>query len=416
MKQGFFRPYEWMLARRYLRSRRSEKFVSLISWSSGVGIAIGVMTLIVVLSVMNGAAVEIRDKLLGFSSHIDVQGPGDTLAEWPAWLKQSESLSGVKRAAPYIQSQVLASYGSRAFGALLKGVDTTRSDDIAAHVVKGRFISDQASPFEVVMGKTLARKLGLDVGDNVRLMSPSGGISPSGASPRMRAFELVGIFDSGFHEYDVGVIVTPLLAVQRLNRMGNSVTGIELFLHDRDQAGEIAKLVRQKLPAGAWVTDWQQRHRAFFNALKTERVAMGVILSLIIMVAVFNMVASLVMVVMERRKEIAILKTVGATHSSVMRVFLLMGMLLSGVGTMLGTVLGLLLAWKLDPLLAWIESMLGMQFMSGEVYFIDHVPSVIDFSSVAVIVIASLIMGVLATFYPAWRAASVPPAEALRYE
>ncbi|PJA34793.1 MAG: lipoprotein-releasing system transmembrane subunit LolC [Zetaproteobacteria bacterium CG_4_9_14_3_um_filter_53_7] len=406
-----------MLARRYLRSRRSEKFVSLISWSSGIGIAIGVMTLIVVLSVMNGAAVEIRDKLLGFSSHVDVQGPGDTLSGWQSWLQQSEALPGVKRAAPYIQAQVLASFGSRAFGALLKGVDTSRSnDDIAAHVVKGRFINGQDNPFEVVMGKTLARKLGLDVGDSVRLMSPSGGISPSGASPRMRAFELVGIFDSGFHEYDIGVIITPLQAVQRLTRMGDSVSGIELFLNDRDKATEVAQQARLVLPAGAWVTDWQQRHRAFFNALKTERVAMGVILSLIIMVAVFNMVASLVMVVMERRKEIAILKTVGATHSSVMRVFLLMGMMLSGVGTLLGTALGLLLAWKLDPLLAWIETVLGMKFMSGEVYFIDHVPSVIDPSSVVTIVIASLIMGVFATFYPAWRAASVPPAEALRYE
>ncbi|OIO75013.1 MAG: lipoprotein-releasing protein [Zetaproteobacteria bacterium CG1_02_53_45] len=412
----FFRSFEWMLARRYLRSRRSEKFVSLISWSSGIGIAIGVMTLIVVLSVMNGAAVEIRDKLLGFSSHVDVQGPGDILTGWQPWLQQSEALPGVKRAAPYIQVQVLASFGSRAFGALLKGIDATRSDDIAAHVIKGRFVSDAGNPFEVVMGKTLARKLGLDVGDSVRLMSPSGGISPSGASPRMRAFELVGIFDSGFHEYDIGVIITPLSAVQRLTRMGDAVSGIELFLDDRDKATEVAQLARLALPAGAWVTDWQQRHRAFFNALKTERVAMGVILSLIIMVAVFNMVASLVMVVMERRKEIAILKTVGATHSSVMRVFLLMGMMLSGVGTLLGTLLGLLLAWKLDPLLAWIETVLGVKFMSGEVYFIDHVPSVIDPSSIISIVVASLIMGLLATFYPAWRAASVPPAEALRYE
>jgi len=413
---SFFKPYEWMLARRYLRSRRSEKFVSLISWSSGVGIAIGVMTLIVVLSVMNGAAVEIRDKLLGFSSHVDVQGPGDSLQQWQSWLLQSESLDGVSRAAPYIQSQVLASYGSRAFGALLKGVDASRSGDIASNITEGRFISDEGSPFQVVMGKTLVRKLGLDVGDRVRLMSPSGGISPSGAAPRMRAFELVGVFDSGFHEYDVGVIITPLLAVQRLNRMGDAVTGIELFLHDREQANAVAATARSVLPPGAWVTDWQQRHRAFFNALKTERVAMGVILSLIIMVAVFNMVASLVMVVMERRKEIAILKTVGATHSSVMRIFLLMGMMLSGVGTLLGALLGLLLAWKLDVLLAWIESLLGMQFMAGEVYFIDHVPSVIDPSSVIVIVIASLITGVLATFYPAWRAACVPPAEALRYE
>lgn len=411
-----FSPYERMLARRYLRSRRSERFVSLISWSSGVGIAIGVMTLIVVLSVMNGAAAEIRDKMLGFSSHIDVQGAGDTLSDWQSWLTTVESLVEVKRAAPYVQGQVLASYGSRAYGALLKGIDVSRSDDIASHVVRGRFISEGGSPFQVVMGKTLVRKLGLSLGDRVRLMSPSGGVSPSGAAPRMRAFELVGIFDSGFHEYDVGVILTPIAAIQRLNRMGDAVTGIELFLQDRERAAIVADQARSLLPPGAWVIDWQRRNRAFFNALKTERVAMGVILSLIVMVAVFNMVASLVMVVMERRKEIAILKTIGASRRSVMRVVMLMGGMLSGIGTLAGALLGLLLAWKLDVLLAWIEQLTGVQFMSGEVYFIDHIPSKIDPASVILIVSVSLIMGLAATLYPAWRAASVPPAEALRYE
>ncbi|ATX81895.1 lipoprotein-releasing system permease protein [Mariprofundus ferrinatatus] len=411
-----FTPHERMLARRYLRSRRSERFVSLISWSSGIGIAIGVMTLIVVLSVMNGAAAEIRDKILGFSSHIDIQGPGDTLEGWQQWLTTVEALPDVKRAAPYIQGQVLASYGSRAFGALLKGVDVSRSDDIARHITHGRFVSSEGSPFQVVMGKTLVRKLGLQLGDQVRLMSPSGGVSPSGAAPRMRAFELVGIFDSGFHEYDIGVILTPIPAIQRLNRMGDAVTGIEVFLHDREVAARVAAEAQAALPPGAWIIDWQRRNRAFFNALKTERVAMGVILSLIIMVAVFNMVASLVMVVMERRKEIAILKTIGATRSSVMRVVMLMGAMLSGIGTLAGAVMGLLLAWKLDVLLAWIETMTGVQFMSGEVYFIDHIPSKIDPVSVGVIVVVSLIMGVMATLYPAWRAASVPPAEALRYE
>jgi len=416
MKQGFFRSYEWMLARRYLRSRRSEKFVSLISWSSGAGIAIGVMTLIVVLSVMNGAAVEIRDKILGFSSHVDIQGPGNNLADWRSWLAQAEELDGVERVAPYISAQVLASYGSRALGGILKGVDVSRSDDIARHIVEGRFVNNDVSPFQLVMGKSLARKLGVEVGDRVRLMSPSGGISPSGAVPRMRAFKVVGIFDSGFYEYDVGMMVTPLSAVQRLNKMGDAVTGIEVFLYNKDRASQVAAEARKVLPVGAWVTDWQHRHRSFFQAMKTERIAMGVILSLIVMVAVFNMVASLVMVVMERRKEIAILKTVGATHASVMRIFLLMGTLLSGIGTLIGASLGLLLAWQLDSLMAWIEHLTGVKFMSSDVYYIDHIPSVIDPVSVATIIGVSLIMGVLATFYPAWRAASVPPAEALRYE
>ena len=188
-----FHSYEWMLARRYLRSRRSERFVSLISWSSGVGIAIGVMTLIVVLSVMNGAAIEIRDKILGFSSHVDVQGAGESLHDWRNWLQQSEALAGVERAAPYISAQVLASHGSRAAGAILKGVDINRSDAIAEHVIKGVFLND-GNPFQAVMGKSLARKLGLEVGDRVRLMSPTGGVSPSGTAPRFRAFAHVYMY------------------------------------------------------------------------------------------------------------------------------------------------------------------------------------------------------------------------------
>ncbi|MES0371804.1 MAG: lipoprotein-releasing ABC transporter permease subunit [Mariprofundaceae bacterium] len=412
------RSYEWMLARRYLRSRRDERFVSMIGWSSAIGVAIGVAALIIVLSVMYGFDAELKDKILGFSSHVDVQGPDSTLEEWPEWLKQVESLEGVERAAPYISAQVLANYHSQSTGAILKGVDPDREVSIARHVVSGNFLNSdsKASPFEVVIGKDLARKLGLKLGDSVRLISPTGGVGPSGMSPRMRAFRVIGIFDSGFYEYDVGMMVTSLAAVQRLNRLGDRVTGIELHLYDRNRAGEIAMDVRMALPAQAWVSDWTHRHRSFFKALKLERVVMGIILSLIVMVALFNMVSSLVMVVMERRKEIAILKTVGATHMSVMRIFVLMGCLLSGLGTLAGASFGLLLAWKLDPLLSFIETITGVTFLSGDVYYIDHVPSIIDPFSVTVVVVVSLMMGLIATLYPAWRAANVPPADSLRYE
>ncbi len=410
--------YEWMLARRYLKSRRDERFVSLVGWSSSAGVAIGVAALIIVLSVMYGFDAELKDKILGFSSHVDIQGSDDTLGDWQLWLQKAEKLDGVEKAAPYISTQVLANHVKYSTGAILKGVDPIREDNIAAHIISGRFIrnSQTSSPFEVVLGKDLARKLHVLVGDSVRLISPSGGISPAGMAPRLRAFRVVGIFDSGFYEYDVGLIIAPLVAVQRLNRMGNRVTGIELHLYNRDQASVVASDARMRLPEGAWVTDWMHRHKSFFQALKMERVVMGIILLLIVMVAMFNMVSSLVMVVMERRKEIAILKTVGATHASVMRVFLIMGTLLCGLGTGIGAIFGLLLAWQLDALLRWVENITGITILSGDVYFIEHVPSVIDPLSVILIILVSLVMGIAATFYPAWRAANVPPADALRYE
>ncbi len=409
--------YEWMLARRYLKSSRDERFVSLIGWSSAIGVAIGVAALIVVMSVMYGFDAELKNKILGFSSHVDIQGSDDTLGDWQGWLKTAEHLEGVAKAAPYMTAQVLANHGRYSTGAILKGVDVHREENIAKHVISGRFVSaSPATPYEVVIGKDLARKLHVVVGASMRLISPVGGISPAGMAPRMRAFRVVGIFDSGFYEYDVGLIVAPLLGVQRLNRTGDRVSGIELHLYDRNQASQVAERARMQLPANAWVTDWMHRHRSFFQALKMERLVMGIILSLIVIVAVFNMVSSLVMVVMERRKEIAILKTVGATHASVMRIFLMMGTLLCGLGTLLGASFGLLLAWKLDALLSWFEQVTGITILSGDVYFIEHVPSVIDPISVTWIVLISLLMGVVATFYPAWRAANVPPADALRYE
>ncbi len=409
--------YELMLATRYLRSKRDERFISLISWSSGIGVAIGVAALIVVLSVMYGFDVELKDRILGFSSHVDIQGPGDTLAQWPDWLQKVERLPDVARAAPYVSVPVMIVHGALAAGVMLKGVDISREQEITKHMVSGNFNAlGKGSPFKVVVGKDLAHKLGLQTGDRVNVVSPAAGIAPSGMTPRMRSFEVAGIFNSGFYEYDVGLIIAPMEAVQRLNRLGNRVTGIALHLHDRDQARMVANEVRRLLPPDAWVEDWMQQHHSFFRALKMERVVMGIILSLIVLVAVFNMVASLVMVVMERRKEIAILKTIGATNASVMKVFLYMGSILTGVGTLLGALFGLLLAWKLGAILAWFQNVTGVTILSSDVYYIDRVPSIIDPVGVSLVVIASLGMGLVATIYPAWRAAHVPPADALRYE
>jgi len=411
--------FELLLALRYLRSQRGERFASLVGWSSAVGMAIGVMTLIVVMSVMNGVATEIRDKILGFSSHVEIQGSGDTFANWNDWLDIAKKLPHVEQALPYISTQTLANHRHRSTGAILKGIDIQHDITIAAFITKGSFLKQpivNKHLFEAVIGKDLAHKLSVSVGDNIRLLSPSSGISPMGASPRMRAFKVVGIFDSGFYEYDVGLILTSMQAVQRLSRLGNEITGIELHLTNRDQATQVANIARTNLPPSAWVTSWQQRHKSFFQALKMERTAMGIILFLIIVVAIFNMVSSLVMVVMEKRKEVAILKTIGASHASIIRIFLLMGIILSSIGTLTGLLAGVVLSLNLEAIIAWIEKVSHTTFLSGDVYYIDHVPAILDTGSVMMVAVASLCMGILATLYPAWRAAQIPPAEALRYE
>ena len=407
--------YEWMLARRYLRSRRGERFVSFIGWTSALGIALGVATLIVVLSVMHGAAVEIRDKILGFSAHVDVQGPGEVLYGWRGWLDRIVQVPGVVRASPYLQAQALVAADEAARGAILKGVDPAREPMLAARIARGRFLRED-DEFVVVIGDALARRLGVDVGDSLRIITPKAGVGPAGLVPRARAFRIVGIFDSGFYEYDVGLVLAPLGAVQRLLRTGDAVSGIEVFVRDRDAAPRLARRVEKALPFGAWVQDWTRRHRVFFKALRTERVAMGVILFMIVLVACFNMVSSLVMVVMERRREIAVLKTIGATNAEIGRIFVFMAVMLAGAGVLAGGVLGLLLAWKLEPLLQWLERLFGVTFMSGEVYYIDHVPSVIDPVVVSVVIVVSFALGVASAVYPARRAARVPPAEALRVE
>ncbi len=411
--------FELLLAFRYLRSQRGERFASLIGWSSAVGMAMGVMTLIVVMSVMNGVATEIRDKILGFSSHVEIQGPGDTFAEWREWLSTVKKLEHVKQALPYISTQTLANHNHKSTGAILKGIDIEHDTTIVNFISKGRALKPPTNNkhlFEAVIGKDLAHKLSVSVGDQVRLLSPSSGISPIGASPRMRAFKIVGIFDSGFYEYDVGLILTSMQAVQRLGRLGDEATGIELHLDNRDHATNVARDARTALPTSAWVTDWQHRHQSFFQALKMERTAMSIILFLIVLVAIFNMVSSLVMVVMEKRKEIAILKTIGASHHSIIRIFLLMGMILSSIGTLFGVLAGVVLSLNLEDIVAWIEEVSHTTFLSGDVYYIDHVPAILDMSFVITVASTSLLMGIFATLYPAWRAAKVPPAEALRYE
>ena len=411
--------FELLLAFRYLRSQRGERFASLIGWSSAIGMAMGVMTLIVVMSVMNGVATEIRDKILGFSSHVEIQGPGDTFAEWREWLNIVKQLKHVEQALPYISTQTLANHNHQSTGAILKGIDTEHDTIMAGFISKGRALKPPINNqhlFEAVIGKDLAHKLSVSIGEQIRLLSPSSGISPIGASPRMRAFRVVGIFDSGFYEYDVGLILTSMQAVQRLSRLGDEATGIELHLDNRDNAAEVAQYVRAVLPASAWVTDWQHRHQSFFQALRMERTAMSIILFLIVLVAVFNMISSLVMVVMEKRKEIAILKTIGASNHAIIRIFLLMGVILSSLGTLSGVLAGVILSLNLEAIVAWIEEISHTTFLSGDVYYIDHVPAIMDMSFVIMVASISLLMGTLATLYPAWRAAKVPPAEALRYE
>ncbi len=414
-----FRSFEWMIGLRYTRAKRRNRFVSFISATSIIGITLGVTALIVVISVMNGFQDELRHRILGMTAHATISENGRALQDWQTLAERVKTEPDVLASAPYIQAEAMLSAPPNVSGAIIRGIEPKYEDevtDIGKHMVAGSLSDLQPGKFGIVLGDALAQSLGVAVGDQIMLITANVAVTPVGGLLRQRQFTVVGIFKVGMYEYDRGSAFIDLRDAQALFRMGDGVTGLRLKLNDMFRAPWVARDLNLKLGSPYIATDWTQANGNFFRAVQTERTVMFIILSLIVAVAAFNIVSTLVMVVTDKRGDIAILRTLGASPGSIMRIFLISGTIIGLVGTLIGLGFGVLIASNVETIVPWIEHLTGTQFMPADVYYISEVPSRLDWHDVWHIGAMAFGLSFLATIYPAWSASRVQPAEALRYE
>ena len=414
-----FSAFEWMVATRYLRARRQEGFVSVIAVFSFLGITLGVAALIIVMAVMNGFRHELLTRILGVNGHITVYGINGELAGYDPLAEELLGLDGVLRAAPIIDGQVLAtSPRGLTSGAMVRGV---RAADLERHAVIAMAITPGgiegfAAGEGVLIGDRLAYRLGLAVGDRITLLSPKGMPTAFGTMPRSAAYPVAGTFDVGMYEYDSSFVFMPLETAQVFFRLAGVVTGIELTVAEPTTIEATRRAVIAAVAARGRIWDWQQANAQFFGAVEVERNVMFVILTLIILVAAFNIVSSLIMLVKDKGRDIAILRTMGATRGAVMRIFFLTGASIGVVGTVMGCLAGVAFAANIETIRRWIEGLAGIELFSAEIYFLSQLPARIDGAEVLTVVVMALVLSFLATIYPSWRAARLDPVEALRYE
>ncbi|MCU0869477.1 MAG: lipoprotein-releasing ABC transporter permease subunit [Burkholderiales bacterium] len=412
-------PYEYFVGLRYTRAKRRNHFISFISMTSMAGIALGVAALIVVLSVMNGFQKELRARILGVASHVQIGSFEGALADWPAIARIGQAHPEVVATAPFVNAQGLVSYGQSVQGAIVRGVlpaDEDRVADIGRSMKKGTLSALAPGRFGIVLGSELAASLGVRLGDRVTLIAPQGTVTAAGVLPRIRTFTVVGIFEVGMYEYDSGLALIHLDDAQRLFRFGDRVSGVRLKLRDLFDAPRVARELSDGLRVDAYVSDWTRSHANFFRAVQIEKRVMFIILTLIVAVAAFNIVSTLVMAVTDKQADIAILRTLGASPAEVMRVFIVQGALIGAVGTAIGTIGGVLLALNVATVVPFIERSFGVQFLAKDVYYISDLPSQLEWGDVTVIVGVSLVLSLVATLYPSSRAARIDPAAALRHE
>ena len=412
-------PYELLVGLRYTRAKRRNHFISFISMISMLGIALGVAALIVVLSVMNGFQTELRGRILAVVSHIQISGANGEMADWQHVAEQSAGQPGVLAAAPFVQAQGMLSFGQAVRGAIVRGIVPELEDKVAdfrTHMKEGRLETLTADSFNIVLGSELARALGVFVGDKVTVIAPQGVVTPAGVIPRLKTFTVTGIFEVGMFEYDSGLALINMGDAQRLYRMEDRVSGVRLKLDDLFKAPLIARQLASRLDTAAFISDWSRSHANFFRAVQIEKNMMFIILSLIVAVAAFNIVSTLVMAVTDKQADIAILRTLGASPGSVMAIFMVQGALIGFIGLGIGVAGGVVLALNVDVVVPFIEHLLGTQFMSKEVYYISNLPSELQWRDVITITGVSFVLSLVATIYPSWRASRVNPAEALRYE
>jgi len=418
--------FELFISLRYLKAKRKSAFISIISVISTAGVALGVMALIVVLAVMTGFEADLKEKILGTNAHVVVLRNGASMDDYRQVTQDLKAIPGVLAATPFIYNQVMLSSGQNVSGVVLRGVDIESDRQVtrlSRSIVEGSANSldadttgDGAAPPGLLIGKELARHLNVELGDKINVVSPMGNITPLGMIPKMKTFRVSGIFNTGMFEYDSTLAYISLTQAQLFFGLGDTVTGIQLKVKDVYHSDKLVTVINQTLGADYFARDWMQMNRNILFALKTEKVVMFIILTLIVLVAAFGIASTLFMVVMEKTRDIAILKSMGSTNASIMKIFVMEGLIIGTVGTLLGVVSGLLIALNLEPIISGIQSVTGLNFFSKDVYYLDHFPSLVVPSDVAMISITAVLISFLATLYPAWQASRMLPAEAMRYE
>ncbi len=413
-----FGPFERMMAGRYLRARRKEGFVSVIAGFSLLGIGLGVATLTIVMAVMNGYRQDIMARILGVNGHIDVQGVEFSIADFDLRVAAIKDVPGVVSAMPQIVGQVMATTQGITSGAVVRGV---RGEDLAErNVVSENIVQGSLPAFArgegVMIGVRMAERFGLSVGDEITLISPKGNVTAFGTAPRLKDYPIVAVFDVGMSDFDASIVYMPLSLAQVYFKYPGSVTAIEIQVDDPDQARFIAGDIVDVAGPGVRVLSWEQTNSTFFNALQVERNVMFLILTLIIVVAAFNIIAGLIMLVKDKGRDIAILRTMGATRGMIMRVFFLAGASVGVTGTILGLILGIVFCDNIEAVRRFLETLTGTELFSAEIYFLSTIPAVMDWSETAAVVAMALGLSFAATLYPSWRAARTDPVEALRYE
>jgi len=414
-----FKPLSVYIGLRYTRAKRRNHFISFISLTSMLGVALGVAALITVLSVMNGFEKELRERILGMTSHAFITERSGALTDWPALQTQIQNQPHVLDSAPFVEGQAMLSQGSRVRGTLVRGVNPAlepKVSTIGEKITQGRFDSLQPGSFGVILGHDLARAMGVRVGDKITLITPHVSPTPAGVIPRLKRLNVVGIFEIGMYEYDSALALLNIEDAAKLFRIPNQVTGLRLKLDDVFKAPAITRNIMNTLPINYRAVDWTFQHANFFRALKTEKMVMFIILLLIVAVAAFNIVSTLIMMVTDKQADIAILRTLGMTPGDIMTIFMVQGVLIGLFGTLLGIIGGVSLALNIESIIAFVESLLGYNILSPDVYYISNIPSDLRWDDVTVIGITAFVLSLLSTLYPSWRAAQTRPAEALRYD
>ncbi len=415
-----FGPFERAVAGRYLRARRGERFVSVIAIFSLIGIALGVATLIIVMSVMNGFRADLMGRILGLNGDLSIYGSGAPIAGYQDIARRVDGVAGVRSAVPIVEGQVLLSAGSYSAGGLIRGM--SRADLMGLHEISDNIragsLDDFAGDDAIAVGSTLALRAGLGIGSRLTLVSPNGAATAFGTMPRVRGYRVVAIFDAGVNDYDASYAFLPIAAAQVFFQMPDAVSLIQVMTADPDRVQAVSRRLRGALPPAVplRVLDWTQSNNAFFGAVQVEQNVMFLILTLIILVAAFNVVSSLIMMVKDKTRDIAVLRTIGAGRYAIMRIFLMCGASIGVTGTLAGTAVGIVFCLNIERIRQWLQTLTGTNLFNPEVYYLEHLPAKLEWPQVMQVIAMALLLSLLATLYPSWRAARTDPVEALRHE